>query len=306
MEKLPPELKQHICGFLDFDNQRSIRVLNRTWARVAAAPFFEKILITPLSLERLRLIAQHEYIATCVKCIIFYADLVPCSVLPENWLEGPVQRVQFWGTDEDFFRCQRFALACREQQHLRENNHKLNKEIIDLSIPMLKGLQCLKLATRGPTCFSYEIHKNFRSNQLWSRVWYDLEDNVQDNSGNSGASQREIEISNQFAIVLNALANSGVHIRKLDLMGISLGVLQKVLQPSREPYCPPLSTLKSVFLDTTLISRQLHNTTDGHCELKALHMLLEEAQSLQTLKLDGIMGWGCEKPRADILKFFRP
>ena len=66
MEKLPVELKQHICDLLDNEDLRSMRVLNRTYAHVAALHLFGEIFITPLSLERLRLIAQHEFIATCV------------------------------------------------------------------------------------------------------------------------------------------------------------------------------------------------------------------------------------------------
>lgn len=60
-----------------------------------------------------------------------------------------------------------------------------------------------------------------------------------------------------------------------------------VHQLRREPYCAPLSALKSVTLDTFVISRHLYNTADGDCGAKALGMLLEEAQSLQTLRLHG-------------------
>lgn len=129
MEKLPPELKQHICGLLDKKDLKSIRILSRTWAHIAAIHLFEEILITPLSLERLRLIAQHEIIATCVKCITFHADLLP-SVLPEMWHERWVLRHSWWGVKEDdSFRFRQYVLAYREQQRLRENNHKLSREI---------------------------------------------------------------------------------------------------------------------------------------------------------------------------------
>ena len=151
MEKLPVELKQHICGLLDDNNLKSVRILDKTWANIAALHLSEEILITPLSLERLRLIAQHEVITRCVKPITFYAELLP-SILPEMWHEHRIQRDLRWGMKEDdSLRFRRYVLAHREQQRLRENNYNLTRMIVNLSIPMLKRLQGLKLATGGPS-----------------------------------------------------------------------------------------------------------------------------------------------------------
>ena len=62
----------------------STRLVNKVWTQVAASHLFEEFLLTPLSLERLRIISQHEHIATCVKSINFYAHLLP-FILPEMW-----------------------------------------------------------------------------------------------------------------------------------------------------------------------------------------------------------------------------
>lgn len=37
METLPVELKQRICGLLGHEDLKSIRVVNKTWAYVAAS-----------------------------------------------------------------------------------------------------------------------------------------------------------------------------------------------------------------------------------------------------------------------------
>ena len=103
--------------------------------------------------------------------------------------------------------------------------------------------------------------------------------------------------------MLKALANSGVHIRNLSLIKIKMSVLRKVLQPHRELYPAHLSTLKSVFVDTSVICRHLQNTAHGHRKVKALGMLLEEAQNLQTLELNGDVSDGVQ-PR--FLQWFRP
>lgn len=93
MEKLPVELKQTVCGFLENKDLRIIRPLNRIWARIGALHLFKSILIMPLSLERFKLIAQHEYIATCVRALTFCTDLFP-SILPEMWHEEIIRKHQ--------------------------------------------------------------------------------------------------------------------------------------------------------------------------------------------------------------------
>lgn len=164
---------------------------------------------------------------------------------------------------------------------------------------MLKRLQWLKMGT-GSTEYLYETVGGCGPNQQWARVWCNLEAYELDKRG---ASRRKTETSDQFTILLSALGNSGIHIRKLDLTNISLGILRRVLPLRREPYCAQLSTLKSVFLDTSVIYKHRHNTADGHCRVKALGMLLEEAQNLQTLELNGLMRY---RPRPYFLQCFRP
>lgn len=299
METLPAELKQYLCDFLDCEDLSTVRVVNKTWAHVAALQLFEGITITPLSLERLRLIVQHEVIAKCVKRISFHTDLLP-SILPEMWHEGLIRSSRTWTVEGQALRYHRYVLACREQQRLGENNHKLNREIIELSIPILRRLQCLQLTVGGDLHVSHQIDSPRRPNQQWSKVWSDLRRHVLDEQG---ASQRETEISKQFTILLNTPAMSGVHIRKLSLINISVSVWHRALQLRQEPYCAGLTTVKSIYLDDLVFFRHLHHTADGHCEVKALGMFLEAAQSLQTLKLHGKLGGFSPN---DFLQCFRP
>lgn len=134
MDTLPAELLRQICDLLDREDINSIRVVTKTWAHVAALYLFREITITPFSLERLRLIAQHDVIATCVRSIIFRADLIP-STLPEMWHEESIRRCRTWIMGEEYLYYQRYVRAYCEQQRLRENNYTLSREIIDLSIP---------------------------------------------------------------------------------------------------------------------------------------------------------------------------
>lgn len=244
---------------------------------------FEEIIITPLSLERIRLIAQHELIATCVKSVTFYADLLP-SILPEMWHERLISETQMRTMEEASFRYQRYVLAYCEQQRLCKNNHKLNREIIDLSIPMLRRLQRLKLTTGGHSLHVHQVDNSSRPNQQWSKVWFDLRRHALDEQVSS---RRETEIARQFTHLLNALASSEVYIRKLSLTTFCTSVWQRGIQLSPEPYCAGLRRLNTICLDTPVFFRHLHSTVDRQGEVKALGMLLEGAQSLQTLKLHG-------------------
>lgn len=229
METLPVELKQRICGLLGHEDLKSIRVVNKTWAYVAASYLFEEIIITPLSLERIRLIAQHELIATCVKSVTFYADLLP-SILPETWHEILISETQMRTMEEVSFRYQRYVLGYCEQQRLCKNNHKLNREIIDLSIPMLRRLQRLKVTTGGDSLHRHQVDNSSRPNQQWSKVWFDLRRHALDEQVSS---RWETEIARQFTHLLNALASSEVYIRKLSLTTFSTSVWQRGIQLSQ-------------------------------------------------------------------------
>lgn len=57
---------------------------------------------------------------------------------------------------------------------------------------------------------------------------------------------------------------------------------------------------KDPFLESSVLFRHSHCRADGYCDAKALAVLLEEAQSLQTLKLYG------EDGDKDFLQCFRP
>ena len=296
MDTIPAELKHYLCSFLDYEDLSTIRLVNRTWAHVAALKLFERITITPLSLERLRLIAQNSIINTCVKRITFHADLLP-SILPEMWHERSILNSR---TEERSLRFNRYVLAYREQQRLRENNHKLNREIIGLSIPMLQRLQWLKLTVGGDIRLCHQIDNSKRLNQQWSKVWYDLRCHVLDKQG---ASRRETEIARQFTNLLNAPAMSGVRIRNLSLTSISTSVFQRAIQFRQEPYYAGLTVVKRVVLDISVFSTHLDHTADGHCEIEALGIFLEGAQNLQILKLHGNLGGFS---RNDFLQCFRP
>lgn len=290
MDTLPAELKRKICSLLYREDLISIRVVNKSWAYLAALQLFQELTITPLSLERLRLIAQHEVIATCIKSIIFRADFLP-PIRPEMWILG-----------EEHPLFQRYVRAYCKQERLRENNHKLSREIIDFSIPMLKRLEWLRLAIgKGERLFLSKDNSS-HPNQQWYEMLYDLDLHVPDRPG---AAQRDTEISKQFTHILSALANSGVHLQKLSITSISANVWLRGLQLLREPYRTGLTTLKTVFLESSGFFRHLHGTPDGHCGIKALAMLLEEAQSLQTLKLHEKEN---EQSRTqnDFLQCFRP
>lgn len=120
---------------------------------------------------------------------------------------------------------------------------------------------------------------------------------------NNGASRRRTEISTQLNNLLNALATSGVHVQKLSLWDISISVWQSGLQLRPEAHCAATRTLKTIFLETSVVLRESNGTADGTSEAKALGMLLEGAHSLQTLRLY----WNpSTHSRTDILPCFRP
>ncbi len=296
MNALPIELKQHICGFLHDEDLPSVRAVNSTWSHVAACRLFREITITPLSLERLRLIAQHELIATCVKCIILHVDLLPL-VLPEMWHEGLI-RSQFTHTpEEEAFAFRRYVLAYRVQQCLRENDYKLNREIMDLSIPMLRKLLSLKLVVQSEASGSDQSNNSSRQNQQWFKVWDDLTCYALDIRE---AFRPETDTFRQMTDLLKILANSDVHIQRFSLRTRGW---QRILLSRQEPPCGGLTALKTLFLDTSIFYNHLHSTADLHCNVKALGMLLEGAQNLQTLKLHENP---CQRLRTDVLQCFRP
>ncbi len=296
MNALPIELKQHICGFLHDEDLPSVRAVNSTWSHVAACRLFREITITPLSLERLRLIAQHELIATCVKRIILHVDLLPL-VLPEMWHEGLI-RSQFTHTPkEEAFAFRRYVLAYRVQQRLRENDYKLNREIMDLSIPMLRKLLSLKLVVQSEANGSNQSNNSSRQNQQWFKVWDDLTCYALDIRE---AFRPETDTFRQMTNLLKTLANSDVHIQRLSLRSRGW---QRILLSRQEPPCGGLTALKTLFLDTSVFYNHLHSTADAHCNVTALGKLLEGAQNLQTLKLHENP---CQRPQIDILQYFRP
>ena len=292
MKHLPVELKQHICSVLDYEDLKSIRLVNKECAHVAVLYLFRRISVTPICLERLRLIAQHKVFATCIKEVDFYADLLP-SIPPEIWHERLVRGSRPWTTEEESFRFQNYVLVYHEQQRLRENNHKLSREIIDWSIPKLRGLQWIRVFTGENSCLRNEKDNKRFPNQQWSKAWNDLRIHALDNGG---ALLRGTEISTQLTNLLNALATSDVHIRKLSIWNVSVSIWQSGLQHRPEAHCAALRTLKTLFLEN---SKEFSSTAD----VKTLGMLLERAQSLQTLKLH----WNGNKfSQTDILQCFRP
>ncbi len=138
-----------------------------------------------------------------------------------------------------------------EQQRLRENNYTLSREIIDLSIPMLRRLQRLRLATGGDTRLALPIDNSSHLNQQWYQVLYDLKAYPRDRCEES---LRDTEIWKQFTNLLNALALSGVHIQDLSITRISAGLWQRVLQLPQQPYCARLTTLKTLFWNPPFFS----------------------------------------------------
>lgn len=299
METLPAELRLHICGLLDREDLSSVRLVNKTWSHLTAWRTFEQITITPLSLERLKPIAQHEVIAKCVKSITFHADFLSMTLL-EVGRELLFRRSRTWTMEETSFHFQTYVFVYQEQQCLRENHYKLYKEILDLSIPMLRRLQCLKFEIGGNRRPEYLDTYTSRPNQLWSNKWYHL---VRHGLGKFGVSRREFEISRQFTHLLNALASSDIEIGELSLRGNKTSVWPGVLQLRQESYCAGLTALKTITLESSCISGHLHNSANRHCEVKTLGLLLEEAHNLQTLTLHGEA-----RPHilTDFLMCFRP
>lgn len=102
------------------------------------------------------------------------------------------------------------------------------------------------------------------------------------------------------------MSTPSVHIQKISLRNRStkkLAAWQINLEPPRQPLCAGFAaSLNSFFLDTDLFLTHSHNTTDGHCEIETLGMLLERVQNVQTLKLHG----NSLRPQADFLQCFRP
>ena len=171
---------------------------------------------------------------------------------------------------------------------------------VDLSIPMLKTLQWLKLATGATEYFTSDMVRGCGPNQHWARVWCNLEDYALEKHG---PSRRDTKILNQFTNLFNVLADCGVHIRNLEMTNIDLLVLRRVLRPRRGPYCAQLSTLWSLSSDTSVISMHTSDTADGHCRAKTLGKILEEAQNLQTLEWNGMIHY---QSRPYLLQCFRP
>ena len=301
MDTLPAELLHQICGLLDREDLNSIRVVTKTWAHFAALYLFQEITITPSSLERLRLIAQHQVIATCVRCIIFRADLIP-STLPEMWHHDSIRKCRTWIMGEEHLYYQRYVRAYCEQQRLRENNYTLSREIINLSIPMLRRLQRLRLAIGGGTRHALAIDNSSHLNQQWDEVLYDVKAYARNRHEKS---RRDAEILKQFTNLVNALALPGVHIQNLSITGISAGLWRRALQLPPPPYCAGLTTLKTLVLESSVLFRHKHYGADGCCDAKALAIRLEEAQSLQTLELYGEDG-DASGYSSDFLQCFRP
>lgn len=161
MDILLVELKQHVCRFLDDRDLVSIRFLNKSWASVAEISLFKAITITPLTLERLKLIAEHKSIAPCVKRIHFHVDILP-SILPEMWHErsGSCHTMEI-----EPLGFQVYLLAFHEQRRLHENDYKLSREILDSTIPMLKKLHWLTLIIGGDRDLSDRTRKSNSRNQ---------------------------------------------------------------------------------------------------------------------------------------------
>lgn len=121
MESLSAELKLHVFGLLCYQDLKSISLVNQTCALLAALHVFGRVTLIPLSLERLGLVAQREFVATCVKFIYFHADLLPL-MLPELWHEEFAQRCLMETLEEESFQYHRYVLTYKEQQPLRGNN----------------------------------------------------------------------------------------------------------------------------------------------------------------------------------------
>ena len=177
MENLPAELKEHICSFLHHRDLRSVRFVNKTWAHVAVLSFFEAITITLFSLERLRLIAQHELIATRIRRITFHVDLLRPITL-QKWSAGLARKRSTMP-----LAYQRYILAYGEQNRLQENDYKLSREILDSSIPMLRNLHRLKLTMGNFRDLCAQKIDTSRQNQQWYKVLYDLRSSILQDSG---------------------------------------------------------------------------------------------------------------------------
>ena len=159
----------------------------------------------------------------------------------------------------------------------------LSREIIDLSIPMLKRLQRLRLATGGDTRLALPIDNSSHLNQQWYEVLYDLKVYALDRCDES---LRDTEIWKQFTILLNALALSGVHIHHIhnihnpSITENTAGLWQRMLQLRQQPYRAVFPTLKILFLESSVLFRHPHCRADGCCDANTLTVLLEGAQSL--------------------------
>ena len=86
---------------------------------------------------------------------------------------------------EEHLLFQIYVRAYRKQQCLRENNHKLSREINDLSIPMLIRLKCLRLAVGRDTRLGIPTDNSSHPNQQWYELLYGLNLHVPDRRGTS-------------------------------------------------------------------------------------------------------------------------
>ena len=167
---------------------------------------------------------------------------------------------------------------------------------MDLSIPMFRKLLSLKLVVQSEANGSDQKNSS-RQNQQWFKVWDDLNCYALDPRE---AFRPETDTSRHLTILLRALAYSDVHIQKLSLRSRGW---QRRLQTRQEPPRGGLTALKTLSLDISVFDNRMQSTADVHCNVKALSMLLEGAQNLQTLKLHESP---CQRLRIDILQCFRP
>ena len=158
MERLPPELLATVCSFSNIRSSKKLRLVNKTFADIAAKFLFEALHVTliPRYLHKVTEVAHHPTLRSHVRTLFFHYHILDQKFAEYETWKAEIDKAQY--PQADLERCHTFTCDLLAEQKAFFDD-RMDLPILSAALAMLPNLQ-----TIGPNYayLSFDVLEDLR------------------------------------------------------------------------------------------------------------------------------------------------